>query len=96
LAGTTDGRVILFKNGLFQSMYYVDEVHDIDVTIKSKSENLSIIILSEFEMKSKSVRSCIAFEYGLIVVAGEFNIYHFQKRDNGERLVINIFVKVCQ
>lgn len=82
-----DGRVMIFKNGVFQSVHYMDMIYDIDVTAKMKSESLSITSEVEIKSTSASVRGCIAFETGLIFVAGESSIYHFQKTDNGERLV---------
>lgn len=85
LAGTTDGRVILFKNGDIQAVYRVDAITEIDVTtIMTEIQHLTLTTSANLS-RNDVVRSCFTFEFGLVLLVGDFNIYHFRKMDEGRR-----------
>ncbi|XP_025200516.1 LOW QUALITY PROTEIN: cilia- and flagella-associated protein 57-like [Melanaphis sacchari] len=86
LAGTIDGNVILFKNGDPQAVYRVDAISEIDVTIiMTEIHQLSMTTMSANLSRNNIVRSCFTFEFGLVLLVGDFTIYHFRKMDEGRR-----------
>ncbi|CAH1732965.1 unnamed protein product [Aphis gossypii] len=85
LAGTIDGNVILFKNGDIQAVYRVDAITEIDVTtIMTEIQHLTLTTSANIS-RNNVVRSCFTFEFGLVLLVGDFNIYHFRKMDEGRR-----------
>ncbi|KAE9523980.1 hypothetical protein AGLY_015627 [Aphis glycines] len=85
LAGTIDGNVILFKNGDIQAVYRVDAITEIDVTtIMTEIQHLTLTTFANIS-RNNVVRSCFTFEFGLVLLVGDFNIYHFRKMDEGRR-----------
>lgn len=81
MAGTTDGRIMLFKNGVLLVSHYVNNMYNIDVTLKTSNDRLSSILQSSSQMESEAVRGCIAFTFGLAIVVGDSTIYYYEKTD---------------
>lgn len=79
---------MLFKNGILLSTHYVNNLYSLDVTFKTSNERLSSILRTDGEMECKTVRGCIAFTFGMVVMVGDSSIYYFEKTDTlGLRLV---------
>ncbi|XP_060845459.1 cilia- and flagella-associated protein 57-like [Rhopalosiphum padi] len=95
LAGTTDGNVVLFKNGDLQAVYRVDAISEIDMTtIMTETHQLSLTTTLANSSRNEVIRSCFTFEFGLVMLVGDFTIYHFQKIDEGRRYEkIDKFIK---
>lgn len=87
MAGTLDGRVVLFKNGLLQASYQANTIRELDVTVKTEENNLSFARSSKNVQQLQAVRICLALEFGLVLVVGDSNIYYLRKTDEGRRLV---------
>lgn len=80
IAGTSDGRVVVFKNGVLLTAYRPNEVDEIDVTAKTEYERLSYI-----ELSADPVRSLVVNDWGLAVLAGVSTVYYFRKTEEGRR-----------
>jgi len=85
LAGTIDGKVILFKNGEVQALYRVDAIIEIDVTTIMTEVHLSLTTKPVDISRKDVIRSCFTFESGLVLLVGDSTIYHFGKTDEGRR-----------
>lgn len=81
LSCTTNGWIVLMMNGQLQAVYHLDTLnHDLDITMKMTIEDgLDTVVTSENQPPSKAIRKCVAFQYGLVLVVGDSNIYYFQK-----------------
>lgn len=85
LAGTLDGRVVLFKNGVLQASYQASTIREMDVTAKTDENRLSVVKLPKNAQQLQAVRICLALEFGLVLVFGDSNIYYLRKTDEGRR-----------
>lgn len=80
IAGTSDGRVVVFKNGVLLTAYRPDVVDEIDVTVKPENERLS-----DAQLSADPVRSLVVNQWGLAVLVGVSTIYYFRKTEEGRR-----------
>lgn len=90
MAGTVDGRVMLFKNGVLQAVYPVNSTRLLDVTVRTANLDPSTLAdasPSENESHNQPIRYCIAFLVGLVFVIGDSAVYFYEKTYNGERSV---------
>jgi len=88
LAGTSDGIVVLFKNGVLQAWYQVDVLRDLDVTVmQTEDEMPKHNDETGLSRSTKIVRKCFTSLYGLFLVVGDSVIYYFEKMDEGRRSV---------
>lgn len=85
LAGTSDGRVVLFKNGVLQAAYRPETVDGFDVTVKTENERLSAAESPGSGPPPQPVRDCFATQWGLVVLVGGCSIYYFRKTDEGRK-----------
>lgn len=97
VAGTADGRVILFKSGSLQAMYQAHAIRTLDVTINTVNGVGQImdgtppsplqLSLLESGPRAKQVRTCFIFKLGLVLIIGDATVYFFEKTEDGQRSV---------
>ncbi|VVC30821.1 WD40/YVTN repeat-like-containing domain,WD40-repeat-containing domain [Cinara cedri] len=87
LSGTSNGWVVLMKNGQLQAVYCLDDLNwELDVTVKMTiDESLGTIVISKNKPPPDAIRICVAFQSGFVLVVGNSTIYYFQKLDEDDR-----------
>ncbi|XP_050529265.1 cilia- and flagella-associated protein 57-like [Daktulosphaira vitifoliae] len=82
LAGTVDGRLILIDDGDLKAIYTVQNLIDLDPTIKLKNPADVMSILPKDE-KKVDIKCCISFDKGILFMVGNFEVYYYELKIDG-------------
>lgn len=78
--------MVLIKNGELQAVYSLDALNrDLDVTVKMPLEKGLVTAVDPGNPPAtESIRICVAFRTGLLLVVGDSAVHYFQKLDDGD------------